>query len=89
MASGKYEVVGDTQKLSKGPLDMNRTSFKGGQVQMVGDKINLKQNATPQVPSGGRDGERQVLGDTVSLNRNPQKGWNSASTPMSKNKGSD
>lgn len=81
----EFQIIGDKQKLSKGPKSYDRSRFAGGSFQQVGDRVEM--SATP-VPlqhdsKGVRGGTFQEVGDRISLGKTPQKGWESYSTPIS------
>jgi hypothetical protein len=81
----EFQVIGDKQKLSKGPKSYDRSRFAGGSFQQVGDRVPMSSTpVTLQHDSKGvRGGSFQVIGDKVSLGKSPQKGWESHATPMS------
>lgn len=81
----KFQLIGDQEKLSKGPKSMDRTEFKAGKFQMVGDSVSMKQTPVPlqQARTGIKGGTFQNVGDKVSLSQTPHKGWTSYATPIS------
>jgi hypothetical protein len=81
----QFEIIGDQQKLSKGPKSMDRSRFTGGSFQQVGDRVQMSAKPVPlqHDSKGVRGGTFQEVGDRVSLERSPQKGWESYSTPIS------
>jgi hypothetical protein len=80
-----FQEVGDKQKLSKGPRNYDRSKFSGGAHQLIGDHVPMSEKpvAMQEDKKGHHGGAFQEVGDRISLSRKPQKGWNSASTPMS------
>lgn len=81
----QFQLIGDREKLSKGPKSMDRTEFSGGKFQAVGDSVALKQTPVPlqQNRKGISGGTFQKVGDSVSLSQTPHKGWTSYETPIS------
>jgi len=81
----KFQLIGDEQKLSKGPRNYDRSKFSGGRVQQVGDRVALSDRPVPlqEGNKGVRGGSYQQVGDSVTLSKTPQKGWESYPTPVS------
>lgn len=81
----QFQLIGDKEKLSKGPRNMDRTQFSAGKFQMVGDSVSMSQKPVPlqQERTGIRGGTYQKVGDSVSLGKTPIKGWQSFPTPIS------
>ena len=80
-----FQLIGDKQKLSKGPRSYDRSKFSGGKYQQVGDAVSFSSTPVPlqHDSKGTRGGSFQTVGDKVSLGKTPMKGWNSYSTPIS------
>lgn len=81
----QFQIIGDKEKLSKGPRNSERKQFSGGSFQQVGDNVNLSQKPVPlqQGHAGTKGGQHQNVGEKVSLSPTPHKGWDSYSTPLS------
>lgn len=81
----KFQLIGDKEKLSKGPKNMDRTEFSGGKFQLLGDSVSMKQTPVPlqQNRTGIKSGTFQNVGDKVSMSQAPHKGWTSYETPIS------
>lgn len=81
----KFQEVGDSVKLSKGPRNYDRSKFSGGKFQQVGDSVSMSSKPVPlqQGNTHIKGGKYQQVGDSVSLSHTPQKGWNSYATPIS------
>lgn len=72
------------ESLSKGPGSMLPENHGKPQAQSIGTKVPL--NTAPadaKYGSGTPNGKMQVIGDAIKLNKTPQKGYDSANTPMS------
>lgn len=83
--NGQFQVIGDEQKLSKGPRSYDRSKFAGGTYQQVGDSVKLGTTPVPmqEGKKNIRDGQFQLVGDQIKMSATPHKGWNSMATPMS------
>lgn len=81
----KFQLIGDQQRLSKGPRSMDRTEFKAGKFDLLGDSVTMKQTPVPlqQGKTGIKSGSFQNVGDKVSMSTTPHKGWTSYATPIS------
>lgn len=81
----EFQDIGDKQSLSKGPRNYTRSKFSGGQKQDIGDHVPMSPKPVP-LQSGNKHvkgGAYQDIGTSVNLSKAPQRGWNSAPTPMS------
>ncbi len=81
----KFQLIGDEQKLSKGPRSAEPHGFSGGKFQLLGDQVKMSEKPVPlqQYRAGTGHGKFQNVGDKVSLSETPHKGWNSYNTPIS------
>lgn len=80
----EFQIVGDEQKLSKGPKNEDPHGFKGGKFQAVGDMAPIGSTPVPlQQGKVANKGKFQNIGTHQPLSQTPQKGWNSFNTPMS------
>jgi hypothetical protein len=81
----KFQLIGDQERLSKGPKNAEPHEFKSGKFQYVGDSVPLSDSPVPlqQHKAGIKGGSYQLVGDKVSLSETPHKGWASYSTPIS------
>lgn len=86
---GKVTMIGDEMDLKGGPMDMRQDSFSHGTIQETGSQADLNAGTTPlgvfdkHVRDGG--GKLTMIGDEMEMDRTPHRGWESASTPISKN----
>ena len=81
----KFQLIGDQEKLSKGPKSMDRTEFSGGKFNLVGDSVTMSQKPVPlqENRTGIKSGQFQLVGDKASMSQTPHKGWASYDTPIS------
>ena len=79
-----FQLIGDKEKLSKGPKKEEPTNVKSmGSFQMVGDHVPMSKNPVPLQMHEKSAGTFQMVGDKVNMSGTPHKGWASASTPES------
>lgn len=77
------ESTGTNVNLSKGPKSMDRSQFAGGKIEEGFGPVSVPmKGVTPlQYKMGKMD--QECTATYVDLGTSPQKGWNSAPTPMS------
>jgi len=79
-----FQIIGDQEKLSKGPKNALPHNGPNGTFQLMGEEVKLSANPVPlQEGKAGGGGQFQNVGDKVSMSSTPHHGWASAPTPMS------
>jgi hypothetical protein len=89
----RIQMVGDQSDLRSGPLDMIADDFPGGMEQMVGSTANISRRTDPMGSFEGEyskhisGGKVEFIGQTdlCPVDRTARRGWDSYSTPISKN----
>ena len=83
--NGKFDLVGDTQKIGKTPQGVVGSDPPSGKFQMVGDVEKMSDLRVNSPSAWHNHGDYQKVGDELKMSRKAVTGWGSAyNLPMSR-----